>query len=263
MAEQLARDISNPPTASELHITLLTPGPGRLEVAKSLLARGADINGLHEYFPPGPMKGGGSLKQRDRVTPLYSAAKRGDFETVQFLIEQGADPSAKNMTAVTILSAPFPEHMSRETLGALDGMRMSDDMRIVELAEHLYGVESDQETRKRENAFKDVPRWPPVHPGPELTEEEGVKTHGKKKWEALKKQKEERRQEREKKREAQKLELERLRRERKEGKGENGVGQGRNGDDKVMNEEKGKTKKRKQENEEGQERKLYDLRRRS
>ncbi|KAF2732794.1 hypothetical protein EJ04DRAFT_525026 [Polyplosphaeria fusca] len=150
---------STPPCPEEFHKALRTPGPGRLEVADSLLQRGADINGLYE-IPIKYDKGGGPLRPREKFTPVYDAAKRGDIEALEWLIEKGADVHARIVTGMGIAISPFPTR-NRETLSGLQGMRGSKKESIVQLAEKLYGKESEEEKKARLTMFDDIPYYHP------------------------------------------------------------------------------------------------------
>lgn len=139
------------PDPSDLLTTLRQTGPDRLDVAASILDLGVDINGVHE-FRKRFLKAGGSREPRTKVTALYDAAQRGDYEAVEFLLSRNADVRAKNYTGMGMLSSPFPK-TSIETLQALDGMRTSKNLSIVQLAEELYGVETEEEFVRRRDAF--------------------------------------------------------------------------------------------------------------
>lgn len=131
--------------------------PDRFEQATSLLAQGADINGLHDG--PGRWKGGnGPVLPRERITALYDAAERGDYEAVVFLLEKGADVMARNLTGATPWLVPFPRQAIL-TLRALDGMRTSREVRIVGLAEERFGVETVEEFVRRRDAFDTIPGY--------------------------------------------------------------------------------------------------------
>lgn len=92
---------------------------------------------------------------RTKVTALYDAAQRGDYEAVQFLLSRGADVRAKNRTGMSMYGGLFPID-NIETLCALDGMRTSKNMRIVQLAEEMYGVETKEEFIRRRDAFDEL-----------------------------------------------------------------------------------------------------------
>ncbi|KAF2175389.1 hypothetical protein K469DRAFT_702302 [Zopfia rhizophila CBS 207.26] len=142
-----------PPDAEEFYRALLADGPGRLHIVSSLIDRGADINGLYRQYEPhrGQRKGGGSMKPISIVTPLYHAAKWGDLEAVQMLIDRGADVNKRNRTAtgLHIMLDSDVAARGQDTLSALDGMRMSRNIAIRELAEHLFGFEALEETQKK------------------------------------------------------------------------------------------------------------------
>jgi hypothetical protein len=126
-------------------------GPDRLQAAASLLDRGVDISGLQEKKKHIPC-GSAAMEARTKVTPLYDAAQRGDYEAVQFLISRGADVTVRNVTGMGLHMRPFPTKQI-ETLRALDGMRTSGNLRIVQLAEEMYGVETQEEFVRRRDAF--------------------------------------------------------------------------------------------------------------
>ncbi|KAF2250049.1 hypothetical protein BU26DRAFT_550309 [Trematosphaeria pertusa] len=95
------------PSLEDLLTTLRQTGPYRLQVAASLLDRDVDINGVHE-FPKHYPYGGGPKVPRTKVTALYDAAQRGDYEAVQFLLSRGADVRAKNRTGMAMYGGLFP-----------------------------------------------------------------------------------------------------------------------------------------------------------
>jgi hypothetical protein len=142
------------PAPKDLLIALRQQEPGHLLVATSLLDRGIDINGFHE-FPKNVRTGSGAVDPRTRVTALYDAAQRGDYEAVQFLTSRGADVRTRNHTGMAFHFGLFPEK-NIETLCALDGMRTSKNLRIVQLAEGMYGVETEEEFVRRRDAFDEL-----------------------------------------------------------------------------------------------------------
>lgn len=104
--------------------------------------------------------------ERTCVTALYDAAQRGDYEAVQFLLSRGADAKAKNRTRMAMYFELFPTN-SFETYCALNGMRTSNNNMIVQLAEEIFGVETQEEFVERRDAFDAlrgpvVLRWPMV-----------------------------------------------------------------------------------------------------
>lgn len=107
------------PCPKDLLTTLRQMEPNRLQVAASLLDRGVDINGVHE-FPNRFPYSEGSREPRTKVTALYDVAQRGDYEAVQFLLSRGADVRAKNLTGMAMYSSLIPTD-DTETLRALDG----------------------------------------------------------------------------------------------------------------------------------------------
>lgn len=139
------------PSPKDFLTTLRQTGPDRLQVAASLLERGVNINCIHE-FPKHRPYGGGVIVSRTRVTALYDAAQRGDYEAVQFLLSRGADITAKNLTGMGMCFGDFPKN-NAETLCAINGMRTSKNIRIVELAEEMFGVETEEEFVRRRDAF--------------------------------------------------------------------------------------------------------------
>jgi hypothetical protein len=150
------------PTPKDFVTALRQTGPDRFRVAASLLDRGADLNGIHEKFAAGSRRGGNAaVLPRTKVTALYDAAQRGDFEAVQFLLSRGADARARNRTGMGIISGLMFPSKSIETLCALDCMRLSRNLRIVQLAEEMYGLETEEEFVKRRDAFDELmhPRY--------------------------------------------------------------------------------------------------------
>ncbi|KAF1834944.1 hypothetical protein BDW02DRAFT_318024 [Decorospora gaudefroyi] len=149
--ENPSQEPPSTPTPKELFAALRRKGPDRLQVAGSLLDRGVDINSLQEL--PKYTRAAGPVEPRTLATALYDAAKRGDMEAVEFLISRGANVRARNRTGMGLSVAPFPRKNSVETWCALDGMRMSRNLRIVQLAEELHGVETEEEFVGRRDAF--------------------------------------------------------------------------------------------------------------
>jgi hypothetical protein len=151
------------PTPKDLFTALRRKEPDRLQIAALFLDRGVDINGILEKYPEhsGPRKGGGSRQPRTKVTALYDAAQRGDYEAVEFLISRGADVIARNVTGMGMLWGMMFPAETVKTLRALDGMRISGNLRIVQLAEEMYGVETEEEFVKRRDAFDELmyPRY--------------------------------------------------------------------------------------------------------
>jgi hypothetical protein len=151
------------PTPKDLFTALRRKEPDRLQIAALFLDRGVDINGILEKYPEhsGPRKGGGSRRPRTKVTALYDAAQRGDYEAVEFLISRGADVMARNITGMGMLWGILFPAETVKTLRALDGMRISGNSRIVQLAEEMYGVETEEEFVKRRNIFDELmyPRY--------------------------------------------------------------------------------------------------------
>jgi hypothetical protein len=148
------------PTPKDLFTALRRETPDRLQVAALFFDRGVDINGILEKHREsrGPRLAGGSSEPRTKVTALYDAAQRGDYKAVEFLISRGADVMARNITGMGMLSGmQFPDK-TIETLRALDGMRMSRNLRIVQLAEEMYEVETEEEFIKRRDAFDELMR---------------------------------------------------------------------------------------------------------
>ncbi|KAF2793846.1 hypothetical protein K505DRAFT_325182 [Melanomma pulvis-pyrius CBS 109.77] len=150
-----------PPTSKELSTALRGLGPDRLQTAASLLDRGADINGLHEFHARNGKNG--PIVRRERTTALYDAAKRDDFEAVQFLLSRGADVRARNRTGMAMHYDLFPDHNAIDTLRGLDAMRTSNRRRIVQLAEEKFGVETEEEYVRRRDAFDELSGYYPRH----------------------------------------------------------------------------------------------------
>jgi hypothetical protein len=146
-------------TLNDFFTTLRQTGPDRpdrLQAAASLLDRGVNINGLQEKKQHIPY-GSAAIEPRTNVTALYDAAQRGDYDAVQFLISRGADVTVRNVTGMGLHLGPFPKSQI-ETLCALDGMRTSGNLRIVQLAEEMYGVETEEEFVRRRDAFDELMR---------------------------------------------------------------------------------------------------------
>jgi hypothetical protein len=138
-----------------LHDTLDHSDPDRFARASALLDRGFDINARAEYKGAGgPMPKSGWVRKREQCTALYNAAVRGDLESVEFLLSRGADPRVRNLTGGHMMhTGPFK---ALETLCGLDAMRTSKNLRIVQLAEELYGEESEEDFVRRRDAFDSV-----------------------------------------------------------------------------------------------------------
>lgn len=95
----------------------------------------------------------GRLVSQGKVTELYDAAKRADYDAVQCLLDKGADVRARNLTGVGLAVGIFPYHNAIDTLCGLDAMRTSKDQRIVFLAEEKFGPETDEDFIERRDAF--------------------------------------------------------------------------------------------------------------
>ncbi|KAF2681391.1 hypothetical protein K458DRAFT_391780 [Lentithecium fluviatile CBS 122367] len=145
------------PTPADLFVALFAAlrqsVSARFQTAASLLAQGANINGLADFRARSRWLKGGQNVPYDSVTALYDAAQRGDYEAVQFLLDRGADVRAKIRT----LTSPCPvfgqSDYAIDTLYGLDGMRTSKERRIVELAEERFGVETEEDYTRRRDAF--------------------------------------------------------------------------------------------------------------
>lgn len=141
---------------SDLHETLSKSDLARFTRASELLDGGLDVNGLAQF--PWVYAIGGNMSPQHKVTALYDAARRGDYEAVEFLLSRGADPKVKNITGTGPRTAMFPPN-AIETLCGLDSMRTSKNRRVVELAEELYGVESEEDFIRRRDAFDSLFPW--------------------------------------------------------------------------------------------------------
>ncbi|KAF2794072.1 hypothetical protein K505DRAFT_384586 [Melanomma pulvis-pyrius CBS 109.77] len=149
------------PLSKEFLTALRESAVDRFKIAAALLDQGVDINGLREIsFHRGPL---GPKVSREQVTALYDAAKRADYDAVQFLLDKGADVRARNRTGMSIAIGPFPHNNAIDTLCGLDAMRTSEDQKIVLLAEEKFGPETDEDFVRRRDAFDSLVGYYPYN----------------------------------------------------------------------------------------------------
>jgi ankyrin repeat protein len=85
---------------------LPTDGRDPLDLIKSLLAKGADVNAKTETVPVhGLMQFDGSWVNFDGETPFVRAALSGDIDVMRMLLEKGANPNVATTQGTTALMA--------------------------------------------------------------------------------------------------------------------------------------------------------------
>ena len=77
----------------------------KLQLAKALLARGADPNGRMTRRPPGFQGLGGGYEDAPGATPFLLASAAADLEMMRLLLAAGADPSKATDTHTTPVMA--------------------------------------------------------------------------------------------------------------------------------------------------------------
>ena len=80
------------PTSAALHAAAQGDAPDRIPIMAYLVEQGADINGLATDYPA-PSE---ALRSGRKGTPLHTATKWANEEAKAWLLENGADPGAKN-----------------------------------------------------------------------------------------------------------------------------------------------------------------------
>jgi hypothetical protein len=162
------------PKPKKIHRVLRGSDSDRFQIVQLRLNAGADINSLHEVEDKAPRSksgsrlAGGHRTSREQVTALYDAARRGDYEAVEFLISRGADARVRNETGMGLSGGLFLFGRggyggSVQTLCGLDAMRTSRDRRIVVLAEEKFGLETQEEYVHRRDAFDTLTGFYPRH----------------------------------------------------------------------------------------------------
>ena len=164
-------DTFHPPSqVKQLHLILRQPDPAHFDIATTFLENGPDIDALYEVEDKAPRAkngmrlSGGHRTSRDQVTALYDAARRNDYEAVQFLIKRGADARLRNWTGMGLSGGLFPIQSAVYTLCGLDAMRLSKERKIISMAEELFGTETEEEYVHRCDAFDDLEGYFPRHP---------------------------------------------------------------------------------------------------
>lgn len=104
------------PKSGAMHAAAQGDAPDRIAVMTYLLEQGADINGIAADCPA-PSE---AMRAGRRGTPLHTAAKWGNEEARVWLLDNGADPEAKNEMGET------PEQWGRrfEKDGPEHGVRL-------------------------------------------------------------------------------------------------------------------------------------------
>lgn len=85
------------PSSAALHAAAQGDTPDRIPIMAYLVEKGADINGLATDYPA-PSE---AIHSGRKGTPLHTAAKWGNREAEEWLLEYGADPEARNEVGET------------------------------------------------------------------------------------------------------------------------------------------------------------------
>jgi ankyrin repeat protein len=121
-----------------------------LELAKQLLARGANPNARVEWQEPTFGKEGGTARNPPNVrlgrhllsyvgaTPFYVAAKNGDVALMRLLAEHGADAKAPTKAGITpLMVAAGLDYWEGESPGPFTGVSEAERLEAVKLALEL------------------------------------------------------------------------------------------------------------------------------
>jgi ankyrin len=121
-----------------------------LELAKKLLAKGADANARITWKETPMTKSLGTTKAPPNInlgrhhlsfvgsTPFYNAARNGDAPMMRLLVENGADPKIATTVGVTpLMAAACLDYYEGESPGPLTGVSEAERLEAVKLAVQL------------------------------------------------------------------------------------------------------------------------------
>lgn len=129
-----------------------------LDLAKKLIAKGADVNARITWKETVMTKGLGTTKNPPNVnlgrhhlsfvgsTPFYNAARNGDAPMMKLLVSAGADPKINTAVGVTpLMAAACLDYYEGESPGPTTGVSEAERLEAVKLAVEL-GVDINAHT---------------------------------------------------------------------------------------------------------------------